>query len=93
MNGSRRFKVSFGRIGRTISCADEVGTICFTFDVSPAESAGKEKWNLHLDSRPLVKVGKSFEYASITDRERVEAALLEAKAFAAAKGYLIVSHY
>jgi len=91
MNSSRRFKVSFGRIGRTISCTDEVGTICFTFDISPADSAGKEKWNLHLDSRPLVMVGETFEYASVTDRERVEAALLEAKAYVAAKGYLIVS--
>jgi hypothetical protein len=91
MKGSQRFKVSFGRIGRTIICADEAGTICFTFDMSPAESAVKEKWNLHLDSRPLVMVGQTLEYASVTDRDRVEAALLEAKAYAAAKGYLVVS--
>ena len=86
-----KFKICFGRIGRTLVCQDDVGTIYFSFDISPAESHAKEKWKLHLDPRPLTQVGDKLDYASNTDRERVAIALEEAKAYSAGRGYLVES--
>jgi hypothetical protein len=91
MMSTPKFKIGFGRVGRTLVCEDEAGTLCFAFDISPAENHAKEKWKLHLDPQPLTQVGDNLEYTSITDRARIALAFEEAKAYAAARGYLVVS--
>ena len=78
------FKVSFGGVGRTLVCEDEAGTICFTFEISPAGSHGKEKWKLHIDPRPLAQRGETFEYLPAA-----AAALEAARVYAASRGYLV----
>jgi hypothetical protein len=89
MASTPKFKVSFGSIARTLVCEDEIGHICFTFDVSPAGSDAKEKWKLHLDPRPLLPQGQIFEHMSPADKDRVAAALEATKVYAASCGYIV----
>ena len=48
MTNAQNFKVSFGRIARTLVYEDAQGTILFTFDASPTKDQATGKSNLHL---------------------------------------------
>jgi hypothetical protein len=89
MASTPKFKIGFGKVARTLVCEDDIGTICFTFDISPAGNHAKENWKLQLDPRPLGLQAESFEYMSVADNDRAAAAFEQAKAYAASKGYLV----
>ena len=86
---AQKFKIGFGRFARAIVCEDDIGNICFTFDISSAGDDAEEKWKLDLDPRPLTLQGENFEPLAAGSEDRVAAALEEAKTYAASKGYLI----
>jgi hypothetical protein len=87
MANTPKFKLSFGKIARTILCQDAIGTLRFTFDVSSADGQEKSKW--HLERRPFVLEGGTFKPPLATDEDRARAALEEVKDWLASKGYLV----
>jgi len=80
------FTVSFGRVDRTLIYVDGIGSLCFTFDVSPSEGSAT-KWTLYLDQKPLTEDCKVLECRTQQDRERVAQALQRTKEYTTSRGY------
>jgi hypothetical protein len=93
MNGGAVYKVSFGRMVRTLVYEDEVGMLFFTFDCSPAEKQSGQKWNLHLDTRALAEAaGKLVPHNanSEVEKKRLATALERVKEYASSCGYVVL---
>ena len=82
------YKVSFGKIARTIVYEDDVGSLLFVFDASVNRDQSTGKWTLYLDCQPLVD-GRIVEPKSEEDRRRVASAVKRAKRYAESRGYLV----
>ena len=87
------YKVSFGRIGRTLVYEDEAGILLFTFDCSPAEKPSEREWNLHLSKKALVDVGGNFVLnngSSEVELDRLATALERVRQYASSCGYIVL---
>ena len=83
------FKVSFGRIARTLKYEDSEGTILFPFDVSPNEKT-LGRWNLHMPRQGVTENGKTLDCSTEEVRHRVETAFERTRQFASSRGYEVV---
>jgi hypothetical protein len=90
MSDAMKCKIGFGRTARTLLYEDELGILCFTFDISPAAGESKGTWNLHLSGHPLVKCGNKYEPTPAINSERAETALERVTEYATSCGYLVL---
>lgn len=84
MNPNEDYKVSFGRIARTILYEDEAGALQFGFDVKPKKDPATGKWTLVLESEPIV-IGNGRLSAG-----RATLALSRVRDYTASRGYDVV---
>ena len=86
------YKVSFGRIAKTILYEDSFGTIRFGFDVSPYGDPSKGKWTIGLE-RPAdqLKQADSIEDEQLrtTEQKRIETAFERVKEYLFSCGYQV----
>jgi hypothetical protein len=83
------FKISFGRIARTMVYEDPQGKLVYTFDVSQATEQKNAQSTLHLDRRPLTETHELVTSASPTESERFATALHRTANYAASCGYAV----
>ncbi len=83
------FKVSFGKIARTLVYEDALGAFCFAFEVSPAEDQSQGEWNLYLGRQGLTLDGRKIAIQTETEQERVALAWKRAKQYASSQGYRV----
>jgi len=83
MNATEDFKVSFGRIGRTLCYEDKEGALLFCFEAAPSTDPAKKKWTIFLGNRALSGDGKEMIPASA----RIETAFVRAKNYLITCGY------
>jgi hypothetical protein len=88
MNDAPDYRVSLGKIARTIVYYDALGAISFVFDASALEDESKDKWKLYLDRRPMVD-NKTYEPRTESERQRIAFAIERTKEYAESKGYLV----
>jgi hypothetical protein len=90
---STDYKVSVGKIARTLLYEDSQGTICFTFDVAvETKNSPTGKWILALDNpTPDFKRIDSIkdEKLRVAEKLRLETAMERTKQFLISKGYEI----
>ena len=89
MSPAADFTVCFGRTARTLVYEDVLGTVCFTFDISPAKDQSTGKWNLHLGNQAFLPDGKRLECQTPAEYERVRLALEKVKEYASSRGYQV----
>lgn len=90
MNSSLDYKVSFGKIARTILYEDFEGVIRFTFDASPSKESSERRWTMILERPP----GRFRQIDEIEDEHlrTVEQRQLEL-AFERVRQYLVACGY
>jgi hypothetical protein len=89
MNANLEFRVHFGPIARTLVYQDRLGTICFAFDISPANDGSKTGWRLHLGQQPLTEHGNKMECETEAEQQRIALALERTKQYVSARGYRV----
>jgi hypothetical protein len=89
---STDYKVSFGRVARTLIYEDSSGVICFGFDVSPSEEVSKGKWMIGLE-RPLDEFKRiarmGDEQLRAVWQKRLDLAFERTKQYLVSCGYLV----
>ena len=88
MDETTSYKVSLGKIARTLVYDDPQGPIVFVFDASVSKDERTGKWTMFLDSRPIV-AGKSFEPRTSVERDRVNVAVERSRRFLEGCGYIV----
>jgi len=94
MNAEANYKVSFGRLARTLVFEDKAGILRFTFDFGPIEEPSGKRRNLVLDKRALIDVGGKpvlYNGDSEVERKRVAAALERVRQYASSCGYTVLT--
>jgi len=84
------FKVSFGRVARTLKYEDSDGTITFPFDVSPSEKSPGH-WKLHMALEGVIEEGKILDCSTEKVRHRMATAFERTRQFASSCGYEVVT--
>ena len=93
MDESAKYKVSFGRVARTLIYEDVLGVLVFAFDCSPAEVQQEKKWNLHLGRKALTGEAVNtalYENTPEFDANRASLALERVRLYASSCGYVVL---
>src|SRR5882672_2534135 len=86
------YKVTFGRVARTLVYEDAVGTVAFTFDVGASEDPSKETWMVHLEHGGTTPDGKTSIVNSALPHDWVVAARDRVKQYLLGIGYQVKDH-
>ncbi len=87
MVGNLEYKVSFGKVARTLIYEHKSGSLLFTFDVAPSTNPSQGQWTLFLDREALTlqgeRLGTNVPVAWVAE------ALERTKLYAASCGYQV----
>ena len=89
MPSFHEYKVTFGKIARTLVYEDAQGAMLFSFEIEPSKDPSKGKWTLILGKQPLTLAGKRFEID--ISKERLEAALERIRSYGTLRGYQVIA--
>ncbi len=89
MTEASSFGIRFGKTARTLVYEDAIGSICFAFDLSPAEGSRHGKWNLQLGDRALTLEGGDVECRADPERDRIRVARERVVEYAKSRGYIV----
>jgi len=87
---SIEYKISPGKIARTLLYEDSQGTICFCFDIEKSKQTTKEEWTVFLGRQALTGDGKKLIMPIGPQRERIDLALERAREYLLSRGYHVV---
>jgi hypothetical protein len=89
MSSAPWHKVTLGTKAWTLLYEDPLGTILFTFEISPAEIRRSGRSKLFLGKLPLTGDGKLMDCSNAIDRERVDLAIESVKEYLLSRGYVV----
>ncbi len=87
------YKVSWGRIARTLVDEDAVGSLCFVFDVDPAPPHSGRSSTIYLSKGPLIEVSgklEIYECHSALERDRLATALERVRQYCVSCSYIVL---
>jgi hypothetical protein len=90
MNSTSDYKVSVGKIARTLLYEDSQGTICFCFDVEKSKAPTKEEWTVFLGRQALTGDGKKVINPIGSQYERIGLAIERTREYLLSRGYKVI---
>jgi hypothetical protein len=92
MEPSADYKVTFGKIARTLLYEDSQGVIRFGFVVGPSKEPSKGKWTVNLERPSAASKGIDTiedEQLRMAEQKRLELAFERTKKYLASRGYQV----